>query len=157
MDKFLAMDWLKIAHDALAVAGAVQLILIGVAGIFMLIPGQEPERTLLSIAGWLARFSRKSPPQDQIEPKDAQKQEAPAPTTGTEGKTVSTWEAIKIIISIIPKVIGLVENLAAQIKKKEFNDWISELDDTTRALEKATTTAERVAAAKRLRDLARRM
>lgn len=58
---------------------------------------------------------------------------------------------------MIPKVIGLIENLAAQMKKKEFNDWISELDDTTRALESAKTTEERIVAAKRLRDLARRM
>lgn len=145
MDSFLATDWLKVGHDILAVAGAVQLVLLGVAGIFMLVPGAEPERTLLRIAGFLSLFSRKK--------QDQKKQEQVV----TEAATIGTWEAIKIIISIVPKVIGLIENLAKQMKEKEFNDWINDLDETTRALEMAESTADRVAAAKRLRDLARRM
>lgn len=70
---------------------------------------------------------------------------------------ISTWEAIKAVLSVLPKLFSLVERLGAQLREKAFNDWIAELDDTTRALEQAKTTEERVIAAKRLRDLARRM
>ncbi len=70
---------------------------------------------------------------------------------------MGTWDAIKAVIVMIPKIFALVERLGAIMKEKQFNDWMSELDDTTRALEKATTTEQRVAAAKRLRDLARSM
>lgn len=74
--------------------------------------------------------------------------------TGTD-QTVSTWAAIKAILVMLPKIFDLIDRLGAKMREKAFNDWISELDDTTRALEKATTTEERVLAAKRLRDLAR--
>lgn len=69
--------------------------------------------------------------------------------------SVSTWEAIKALLVMLPKIFDLIDRLGAKMREKAFNDWISELDDTTRALEKATSTDERVLAAKRLRDLAR--
>lgn len=41
------------------VVSAVVLLLSGVAGIAMLIPGDEPETTIKKISDWLAQFSRK--------------------------------------------------------------------------------------------------
>lgn len=41
------------------VVAALVLILTGVAGIAMMIPGEEPEKTLKAVAEWLAKFSRK--------------------------------------------------------------------------------------------------
>lgn len=38
---------------------ALVLILTGVAGVAMMVPGDEPEKTLKAIAEWLAKFSRK--------------------------------------------------------------------------------------------------
>jgi hypothetical protein len=41
------------------VISAVVLLLSGVAGIAMLIPGDEPEKSIKAVADWLAQFSRK--------------------------------------------------------------------------------------------------
>lgn len=41
------------------VVAAIVAMLTGVIGIALLIPGEEPEKTLKAVADWLAQFSRK--------------------------------------------------------------------------------------------------
>lgn len=41
------------------VVSAVVLLLGGIAGIALLIPGEEPEKSIKAVADWLSQFSRK--------------------------------------------------------------------------------------------------
>lgn len=67
------------------------------------------------------------------------------------------FEALGVIIKVLPDLIGLIKRLGEMMKEKQFNDWIAELDDATRQLEKAQSISDRVAAARKLSDLVRRM
>ena len=64
-------------------------------------------------------------------------------------------EAILAIIKVLPDLIDMIKKLGKQMADKRFHDWMNELDQTTKDLENATTTEQRVAAAQRLSKLAR--
>ena len=46
------LNWLE-------VLGAINALLVALIAIFALIPGDQPEKTLRAIAGFISRFSRK--------------------------------------------------------------------------------------------------
>ena len=59
MEKFMAVFGWIIANYAI-ICAAVVSILLGFAAIFMLIPGEQPEKALKAIAAFLEKFSRKA-------------------------------------------------------------------------------------------------
>ena len=52
-----AGQWLVVFGPELVTA--IVAVLTGIIGIAMLIPGEEPEKTLKAVADWLSKFSRK--------------------------------------------------------------------------------------------------
>ena len=70
---------------------------------------------------------------------------------------ISWIEAIKALMVMMPKLMDLITRLGAQMKERSFQEWVTELDQTTQALEKAKSLRERIDAAKKLSDLARRL
>ena len=70
---------------------------------------------------------------------------------------MAVLEAIAALIKVLPQVFSLIERLGALVKEKSFNDWVGELNDTVRQLETSQSLQDRVAAARRLSDLVRRM
>lgn len=50
--KWCVANW----QNALA---AVNMVVLGLVGIFMLIPGDQPEKSLKAVADFLAKFSKK--------------------------------------------------------------------------------------------------
>lgn len=52
-----AGEWLVVFGPE--VVTAIVAMLSGVIGIALLVPGEEPEKTLKSVSDWLAQFSRK--------------------------------------------------------------------------------------------------
>lgn len=66
-------------------------------------------------------------------------------------------EAIKSFLTVLPQLFQAFQALAKVVQEKNFQDWVSELSETTKDLEKASTLRERVDAAKRLSDLFNRM
>jgi hypothetical protein len=54
------METLKLIIDkAPEIIGAVSIVLSGLAALFMVIPGEQPEKTFKAIGDFLAKFSRK--------------------------------------------------------------------------------------------------
>ena len=69
----------------------------------------------------------------------------------------STWDAIKAIIVAIPQILNIINRIGAKIQQAQDNNWLGELEDATRKLETAQTLQDRVLAARKLTELARRM
>lgn len=53
------MDILSIMAQAQHVAGLVIMILTGVIGIAMMIPGEQPEKSLQKVLDFIKKFSKK--------------------------------------------------------------------------------------------------
>jgi hypothetical protein len=53
------MDLLILVSKVQEVAGFLVMVLVGLIGLFMLIPGEEPEKTLGKILEVIKRFSKK--------------------------------------------------------------------------------------------------
>lgn len=148
MSWLVSMDWNQLVTNSLAILGALQIILTALIGIFMLIPGAEPERTLLKVHEFISRFSRK-PVQKQVMLMNTEppKQEQTVPT-------VSTFEVVKMVIALIFKLTNVFAEMA---KDKDFTDWVNDLDAATKELKDAKTLNDRVNAASKFNRIARRM
>jgi len=58
MEKFLEIiRW--IVGNYAAVIAAVNAVILALVALFLLIPGEEPEKTLKKIADFIGKFSRK--------------------------------------------------------------------------------------------------
>lgn len=66
-------------------------------------------------------------------------------------------EALAVIIKVLPDVVGLIKRLAFITQERAFTDWVKELDDTVKSLETAQSLQDRIAAARKLTDLTRRL
>lgn len=53
------MDLIAIISKVQDVAGMLIMILMGLIGIFMMIPGEQPEKSLQSILDFIKKFSKK--------------------------------------------------------------------------------------------------
>lgn len=53
------MDLISLIGKAQEVAGMVSLVLTGLIGIAMLIPGEQPEKALQSVLEFIKKFSKK--------------------------------------------------------------------------------------------------
>lgn len=53
------MDLISLIGKAQEIAGLVGLILTGLIGIAMLIPGEQPEKALQSVLDFIKKFSKK--------------------------------------------------------------------------------------------------
>jgi len=53
------MDLISIIGKAQDIAGMLILVLSGLIGIFMLIPGDQPEKALQAVLDFIKKFSKK--------------------------------------------------------------------------------------------------
>jgi len=58
-------------------------------------------------------------------------------------------------LGAIPRIWAAIEKLAKVWEEKKLNDYLNEVDKTLDGLEKATTTEERIAAARSIIKLIR--
>lgn len=58
--------------------------------------------------------------------------------------------AIAGFFSALPKILDLVSRLVSFVQRKDFQQWISELETTINKLEKAKTVEEKTDAARSL-------
>jgi hypothetical protein len=147
MDWIVTMDWNKLATNSLAILGALQIILGALIGIFMLIPGAEPERTLQKILDFISRFSRKGP---QAQIMSTEQTPPPQPQLATP----STFDVAKMVIALVYKLTQVFSDMA---KDQNFTDFLNDLDQTIKDVKNAKTQAERIDAAVKLSRIARRL
>jgi len=58
--------------------------------------------------------------------------------------------AISGFLTALPKILDLVSRLIAFVQRKEFQDWISDLESTINKIEQAKTVEEKQDAARSL-------
>lgn len=54
------MEYLSfIAQNLFPILGAIHAVILALIGLFMLIPGEQPEKSLQAVASFLGKFSKK--------------------------------------------------------------------------------------------------
>lgn len=61
------------------------------------------------------------------------------------------------VLSLIPRILDLFNTLAAYIKEKNLEAWVSDLETTVDNLKKAQTPQDKLAAASSIADLIRKL